>query len=85
MHDQLAKGLVALGDYAAMTPVEVLRTATSGAAEAIGVGGLCGTVREGMAADLIVVGGDPTADLEVLSEVQMVVAAGSVVPPMAAA
>ena len=48
---------------AAMTPVEILRSATSVAAELIGQAGKLGVIAEGASADLLVVEGDPTRDL----------------------
>ena len=47
----------------AMTPVEILRSATSVAAELIGQEGKLGVIAPGAAADLLVVDGDPTRDL----------------------
>jgi len=47
----------------AMTPVEILRGATSIAAELIGQGGKLGVIAQGAAADLLVVAGDPTKNL----------------------
>jgi len=46
-----------------MTPVEILRGATSIAAELIGQGGKLGVIAQGAAADLLVVAGDPTKNL----------------------
>ena len=48
---------------AAMTPAEILRSATSVAAELIGQAGKLGVIAEGAIADLLVVEGDPTRDL----------------------
>ena len=47
----------------AMTPVEILRSATSVAAELMGQSGKLGAIEAGAAADLLVVDGDPTKDL----------------------
>ena len=47
----------------AMTPTEILRSATSIAAELIGQAGKLGVIAAGAAADLLVVAGDPTRDL----------------------
>ena len=47
----------------AMKPAEILRSATSVAAELIGQSGKLGVVAKGAAADLLVVDGDPTKDL----------------------
>jgi imidazolonepropionase-like amidohydrolase len=50
----------------AMTPAEILRSATSVAAELIGQSGKLGVIVAGAAADLLVVAGDPTKDLAAL-------------------
>jgi imidazolonepropionase-like amidohydrolase len=47
----------------AMTPAEILRSATSIAAELIGQAGKLGVITPGAVADLLVVAGDPTKDL----------------------
>ena len=47
----------------AMTPVEILRSATSIGAELIGQEGRLGLIEPGAAADLIVSAGDPARDL----------------------
>ncbi|MEO8142909.1 MAG: amidohydrolase family protein [Betaproteobacteria bacterium] len=47
----------------AMTPVEVLQSATSVAAELLGQRGRLGVIAPGAVADLLVVAGDPTRDL----------------------
>jgi len=57
---------------------EILDMATSGAADALGLGAVTGRLAPGLAADLLVVDGDPVADLDRLADVRMVVAAGRV-------
>ena len=47
----------------AMTPVEILQSATSVAAQLIGQAGKLGVIAPGASADLLVVAGDPTKDL----------------------
>ena len=47
----------------AMTPAEILQSATSVAAALIGQAGKLGVIAPGAAADLLVVAGDPTKDL----------------------
>jgi imidazolonepropionase-like amidohydrolase len=47
-------------------PVEVIRAATVNAAELLGQSGLLGVIAEGAHADLVVVDGDPLADISVL-------------------
>lgn len=49
-------------------PLEVIRSATSTAAELLGMTGEIGTLREGARADLVVLDGDPLADIAVLAE-----------------
>lgn len=48
---------------AGLTPLDALRAATRNAAEALGVEDRLGSVREGAVADLVVVEGDPLADI----------------------
>lgn len=61
-----------------MSNLEVLRSATSVAAEAVGLADRIGRVKPGLAADLIVVDGDPTKDLKCLLDVKLVLKAGAV-------
>jgi imidazolonepropionase-like amidohydrolase len=63
-----ARELVLLHEQIGMTPAEVLVAATSAAAEALGLGSRTGTVASGMWADLLLVDGDPLADLSVLTD-----------------
>lgn len=49
-----------------LTPIEVLRQATTLAAELLGLGGRAGIVEAGADADLLVVDGDPLTDFSVL-------------------
>jgi imidazolonepropionase-like amidohydrolase len=60
---------------AGLTPVEVLRAATSGPAAFFGLDHL-GAIREGMRADLLLVDGDPTVDITATSAVAGVWIAG---------
>jgi imidazolonepropionase-like amidohydrolase len=70
---------VAVADLAAAgIPAGVaLASATSVAADAIGLGGRKGLLRDGYDADLTVVGGDPVADIGALSDVRAVYIAGT--------
>jgi imidazolonepropionase-like amidohydrolase len=63
-----------------MTPREVLISATTGAAELLGVAGETGTLAAGKSADLIAVDGDPLADATALARVGYVMAEGRPVP-----
>ena len=51
-----------------MSPIDVIRSATSTAAELFGLTGQIGTVAEGACADLLVVDGNPLDDLGVLQD-----------------
>jgi len=75
-HHDLARALSVFAHYADFSAVEVLRSATSHAALALGLADETGTLRAGMAADLLVVTGDPTQDLAVLARPALVVARG---------
>ncbi len=50
--------------------------ATSGAADALGIADVTGRLRPGLAADVLVVDGDPLADLDALTRIELVVARG---------
>jgi imidazolonepropionase-like amidohydrolase len=63
--ENYADGLDVLHD-AGMSPREVLTAATSGAAAACGLAGVTGRLAPAMDADIVVVPGDPTRDLDVL-------------------
>ncbi|MEK8144681.1 amidohydrolase family protein [Streptomyces sp. M10(2022)] len=63
-------------------PIDVIRAATSTAAELLGMSGEIGTLEPGAYADLVVLRGDPLADISFLADpvnVAGVVQGGSVV------
>jgi imidazolonepropionase-like amidohydrolase len=65
---------------AGMTPEQALRTATGNAAELLGKEKELGAVAPGYFADLVAVGGDPLADINVvLNQVKWVMKGGEVV------
>lgn len=74
LHDELA-----LMVDAGLSEVEALTAATSAAADALGISDHVGRIKAGLDADLMIVGGDPTADIAALSDVRMVVRRGSLV------
>ena len=64
-----------------MTPMEAIQTATSNAAEAIGLDKEIGTLEAGKLADLIAVRGNPLQDIRILQDkkrIQMVMKEGQV-------
>jgi imidazolonepropionase-like amidohydrolase len=64
---------------AGLTPATALRTATADAAALLGVAGRTGTVDVGKDADVVLVDGDPLADIRVLRRVTAVVRRGVIV------
>lgn len=66
--------LVELG----LTPVEALRSATTIAAELLGLGGKTGAIQTGFEADLIVVEKNPLQDVRALADVLVVISNGRV-------
>jgi hypothetical protein len=69
---------LALFVRAGIAPAEVLRLATAGAAEALGVADERGTLQAGMIADIVAVGSDPTQTLSSLRDPELVVLRGKV-------
>lgn len=81
-HHRLCDGLVVMARCAELSHAEALRSATSDAAAALGVGHLTGSLVEGRSADLLVCHGNPVLDLEALCVPPLaVVCRGSVVTP----
>ncbi|HXA62462.1 MAG TPA: amidohydrolase family protein, partial [Streptosporangiaceae bacterium] len=62
-----------------MSPIDAIRSATTVAAELLGLGGVAGTLRPGAIADVIAVPGDPREDVKRLSRVDFVMRAGRVI------
>lgn len=68
-----------LGEGTGLPAAWVLKTATSAAAETLGLAGETGSLAAGLSADLLAVRGDPLADLWALTRPLLVVARGRVV------
>ncbi len=66
--------------YGGMTPRAVLVSATTGAAELLGVASEIGTLAPGKSADIIAVEGDPLSDATALTRIRYVMAAGREIP-----
>jgi imidazolonepropionase-like amidohydrolase len=79
-HADLAKALPVFAHLAALSNEEVLRSATSDCAQAIGLGHLTGRLAAGYSADVLFVDGDPLADLTRLGSVVEVLTRGRAVP-----
>ena len=59
-----------------LTTAEVLRSTTVVAAEALGLSEVTGSLRPGLAADLIAVRGNPLTDISAVADLELVVARG---------
>jgi imidazolonepropionase-like amidohydrolase len=75
-HDVLPFALRALVEQIGMTPLQALRAATSISADAIGLTGAKGRIAAGADADVLVVRGDPLADIGSITNVEAVFRAG---------
>lgn len=78
MHGGLAYELKTLQDLGGAPPM-LLRAATSNAAQALGLTGEIGVIREGAAADLVAVRGNALQDVGCLTDVLLVMQAGRIV------
>ena len=77
-HGSLVPELALMVEHG-MTPLQAIRSATSVAAEALGLGAETGRVAPGYAADLIAAAGAPADEVQALDSVRLVVARGRVV------
>lgn len=77
-HSDLALGLSAFERYAGLRPVDVLRSATSEAAEALGIAQETGRIEPGLSADFLVLESDPLNDLAALRDPEIVVFRGRI-------
>jgi len=75
-HHNLVGGLLAFERFAGLRPVDVLRSATSEAALALGIAEETGRLSPGLSADFLVLDGDPLEDLSVLQDPEVVVFRG---------
>lgn len=75
-HGVLPEGLVSLA-RAGVAESDVLASATSVAADTLGLASTTGRLRPGLSADLLVVAGDPLSDITCIRDVQAVVVHGS--------
>jgi len=77
-HHHLPEALAVFAAVAVLDAEETLRTATSGAAAGLGLAATTGRLSPGMDADVLVVDGDPTADLGALARPVAVWARGRI-------
>ncbi len=81
MHGASAPREIELMTRAGMTPMQAIVAATANAAEIIGRAATLGTLVPGKLADMIVVAGDPLADISAVREIELVVRGGYVFDP----
>jgi imidazolonepropionase-like amidohydrolase len=74
-HDRFAHELLLMAELG-MSTEEVLLSATSRAAAALGLEDECGTLKPGLSADIALVDGDPRSDVNSLGRVRMVFTRG---------
>lgn len=75
-HRDLPRALPEFARFAGLSPVEVLKSATSVCAAAIGIGEVAGTIAPGYSADFVVYEKNPLEDLAVLENPLLVVSRG---------
>ena len=81
LHHELARALEVLATYTELSPAAVLRAATSESARALELEHETGRLAPGLAADILIVAGDPTRNLAALREPRLVVVRGVPVEP----
>ncbi len=73
-HGTNAKDLEYFVDMVGFTPMEAIQAATKYGGQIMGMGSELGQVREGFLADLLLVDGDPLADVRILQDHKRIVA-----------
>ncbi|HUF29886.1 MAG TPA: amidohydrolase family protein, partial [Gemmatimonadaceae bacterium] len=68
-------------DWIGMTPMEAIESATRRSAELLGAADSLGTLEEGKAADVVLLGADPTIDIRNLRRIHSVVLRGEIYGP----
>ncbi|MGE5521239.1 MAG: amidohydrolase family protein [Candidatus Dadabacteria bacterium] len=76
-HGENAREMIMMVEYG-MKAIDVLRSATSVNADVFGYGDKVGRVSKGLLADLIVVDGDPSADIRKISQMRFVMKDGKI-------
>lgn len=79
-HGRNAEEFRLLVEKGGMTQREALVSATTGAAELLGLETETGTIAVGKSADIIAVSGDPLTDPDALRKMRFVMAAGRIIP-----
>jgi imidazolonepropionase-like amidohydrolase len=77
-HGDNARELIMMVEYG-MNPISALKSATSVNADVFHVNKSVGRIKNGLLADLLVVEGDPTLNIEAIRKVKMVIKGGQIV------
>jgi imidazolonepropionase-like amidohydrolase len=83
-HGDNAREMEAMADYG-MKPLDVLRSATAVNADVFGIGNRVGRIKPGLLADILVVDGDPSANVSQVRKVRWVMKEGTIYHPGVAA
>jgi imidazolonepropionase-like amidohydrolase len=76
-HGDNAREMELMVEYG-MKPLDVLKSATSVNAAVFGIGDKFGRIKKGLLADLIAVQGDPSANIEAIRQIQLVMKDGRI-------
>jgi imidazolonepropionase-like amidohydrolase len=79
-HGDNAREMEAMADYG-MKPMDVLRSATSVNADVFGISNRVGRIKPGLLADILVVDGDPSADISQVRKTRWVMKDGVIYRP----
>jgi imidazolonepropionase-like amidohydrolase len=79
-HGDNAREMELMAEYG-MIPLEVLKSATSVNADVFGIAGKVGRVKPGLLADLLVVDGNPSADISRIRKIRWVMKEGLIYHP----
>ena len=81
-HHHLPKALEVFRQIAGLSHLETLRSATANAADALGLSDVTGRIKEGLAADLLLLDSNPLEDLTTLQRPLAIWARGEAVKPL---
>ncbi len=80
IHGGNAREFILRQEYCGMKEVDLLKQATIDSAKIIGVDDCLGSIKPGKIADIIIVDGDPTKDISLMtSNIEVVIKSGKVV------
>ena len=74
-HSDNAREMELMGEYG-MKPIDVLRSATSVNADVFKISNTVGRIKPGLFADILVVNGDPSADIHAIRNTKIVMKDG---------